>query len=619
MKYLRIILFLVLAAFVNPISSQSGASQSKAEDPITAEIILERWARAVGGRDRLSAIKNIYTKADYEGTAGSGVVEEWATSDGRRKQENNLTGGHVISVFDGSRGWRSTDGRVREYSPEEIEGARNPAFIASYSHLVPDRLPGRVEYLGEDDARENYILKIKPGGTFYVDKKTFLPTRQEGHLTHTGLTILFKGWREVGGIKIPAQLSLAHTDDDYRATETIKEARVNLLLSARVFGRPAEGPRNYHFKFGRSALRVPIELGNGHIFVRLQINDSEPLWFALDTGASASLIDSNSARRVGLQLSGQSTVVGAGGAVTGSRARNVSIRLAGVELGDRTLETIPLDSLSAIEGRRIDGVLGYDFFHDFVLEIDYSGRYIKLSEPQGYRYRGHGEFIPFNLHSEQPYVHAKLELSEQTQVEGEFVIDTGSSNSLMIAKDFANKCGVLASVKSRIESQSRGVGGDVPTIVGRLQGIQLGRFHINEPITTFPNGEITAPGKAGNIGSKILRRFRVIFDYSRQRMILEPNERFADVDEADMSGTTLVAERPDFKTVTVMRVRPNSPAAEVGLKPQDIIVSIDGKRAGEIGLIGIREMFRQEGRRYQIDIKRGSETLRLLLTPRKLI
>jgi hypothetical protein len=55
----------------------------------------------------------------------------------------------------------------------------------------------------------------------------------------------------------------------------------------------------------------------------------------------------------------------------------------------------------------------------------------------------------------------------------------------------------------------------------------LGNFVIQNPITGFVKvGEIADRGKDGNIGGKFLRRFRVTFDYSRRRMILEPNSFF---------------------------------------------------------------------------------------------
>jgi hypothetical protein len=289
-----------------------------------------------------------------------------------------------------------------------------------------------------------------------------------------------------------------------------------------------------------------------------------------------------------------------------------------VKYSNQTFLALPLDPISTASGRQIDAILGYDFFHRFVVEIDYSDKYISLYDPQSFDYRGTGEIIPFALHSDQPYVQAKLMLSGEAQIDGEYVIDTGSGNSLMLAKDFAVEHGVLASLERSLQSRAVGVGGEFTIAIGRTRAVQLGRLTIRGIITLFPEGEITAAGKAGNIGGRILCRFRVIFDYSRQRIILEPKEHFADPEEYDMSGMSLRAEGLS-KIIKISRILENSPAAEVGLKPNDIILAIDGQSAAEIGVGKLCQMFRQEGREYQLSIRRGEELLQIRLKLKRLI
>jgi hypothetical protein len=617
------VFFLSALAVVTSIHSGPGPEQSKENGPITTEVILKRWTEALGGRDKLQRLKNTYTKSVYEGTAGTGTIEEWSTSDGKRRQSNDLTTGHVINIFAGSNGWISRDGQVRDLSPTEVEGARTPAYIGSYSHLIAGRLPGSAEYLGEDDSKQNYVLRVAPQvgrpSRFYIDKITYLPTRYEEQLTNTLLIIRFNGWRKVSGIKIPVEIHMTANDGAYEATATLQEAQFNMRLDRRLFKRPAEGPKDYHFASGRSALHIPIEEDNGHIFLSGRINNSGPLWFALDTAASRSLIDSGFAQNLGLKLLGDQQITGAGGSVQGSYAREVSLRLPGVELRHQTLTTLSLDFLAQLEARKIPAILGYDLFTRFVVEIDYSAKYLNLFDPQSFRYRGSGEIIPITLHNNQPYLQAKLILPGRAPIESEYVVDTGSSNSLMLAKAFTAEQNVLASVGKTVQGRARGVGGETPLVVGRAAALQLGRFTITNPITFFPDGEIVAPGKAGNIGGKILRRFRVIFDYSRQRLILEPNEHFSEAEEYDMSGASLSLVGSADQTIKVTRVFGNSPAAEVGLKPEDIILAIDGRTTAEIGLSKIREMFKQEGREYQLDIKRGEKMRKIRLKLRKLI
>lgn len=162
------------------------------------------------------------------------------------------------------------------------------------------------------------------------------------------------------------------------------------------------------------------------------------------------------------------------------------------------------------------------------------------------------------------------------------------------------------------------MGGPIQIAFGRLKSLHLGRFVINNPLTGFVKvGEIADAGKAGNIGGKCLRRFRIIFDYSHQRMILEPNANFPAPDEFDMSGAAIVADGPDLSVIKVLRVRPNSPATEAGLRPLDLIDAVDGKAVRE--LARIKQLFRQEGREYLLRIRRGEQTLQIKIKLRRII
>ena len=71
----------------------------------------------------------------------------------------------------------------------------------------------------------------------------------------------------------------------------------------------------------------------------------------------------------------------------------------------------------------------------------------------------------------------------------------------------------------------KGVGGDTRTTTGTLPQFQLGQRTIDKPqVNFFMEGSPVDDGLAGHIGIDVLRRFRVIFDYSRKQLILETYE-----------------------------------------------------------------------------------------------
>lgn len=377
--------------------------------------------------------------------------------------------------------------------------------------------------------------------------------------------------------------------------------------------------RKFRFDRGNSARDIDFQEDDGHIFLQVRINNSAPLWFGLDTGATHSIIDKRTAQSLGLKSQSTQQVEGAGGYEEASVFNDVSIGLPGVELMKQTVWGLPLDSLSPANGRRIDGIIGYELFKYFVVDIDYVGLRINLYEPQTYTHRGAGQSIPLKVQPDGAiYVQGKLKVAGRRSLEGEFVIDTGGNATLMLSRDFVEQHRLLESVGQTIQAGGGGVGGPIQIVFGRLTSLQLGRFVINNPLTGFvKRGEIADSGKAGNIGGKFLRRFRVIFDYSRQRMILEPNANFVVPDEFDMSGAAIVAEGPELSVIRVLRVRPNSPAAEAGLRELDVIDAIESEPIRQ--LARLRQLFRRDRREYLLTIKRREQILKLKIKLRRLI
>ena len=366
--------------------------------------------------------------------------------------------------------------------------------------------------------------------------------------------------------------------------------------------------------------RVPIEPNGNVVFVRVRVEGSRPLSFVLDTGAQGSCVNESVARSLGLRMDRPDTSTGAGGRVASGRVPDVTLGIGEAQLSGVTLAALHLASLENGVGRAIDGILGSDLFQRFVVEIDYEANEIRLHEPAGFDYRGPGESLPIDFHDDHPYVRAKVILPGREPLVGEFVLDAGSALPLILLPDFIAEKGLRAALPPTLETYGRGVGGDVILPVGRVSRLQLGGFALENPVTGFPrSGTFGRSGKAGNIGGAVLRRFRVTFDYSHRRVILEPNGRFPDPFEFDMSGLQLLTESPAFDVLRVKRVLANSPAAEAGIRAADEILSFDGRPATAMRLAELREMLRQPDREYPLRIKRGAETLSVSLKTRRLL
>lgn len=590
------------------------------EAGVTAEYVLTRWVQAVGGAERLRTIRATYSRARVEGSEGEGRVDEWSTSKGQRHQKSETTIGEDISVFDGRRSWSSVNGRVRALSPDETRGELTAGYFAAGAHLVPGRLPGRCEYLGQVGAQRLHALEITPRGgrptRYYLDPETFLPVRSEREMVYTTLTIEYHDWRVVEGLHVPGRTILATADSAFMATETLEEIRFNPPLESTLFGRPKEGPSGVRFDSDSHIARIPIDTRVAHIFFRGRLNDSSAVWLSIDTGAYGNVIDDEYARALGVPLLGRQRIFGAAGSTESARVRGLSIGLPGVRLENQSFATTPLQFLSPPTGLDIKGILGYDIFSRFVVEIDYAGKEMRLHDPARYRYRGRGTSIPITLRDNHPYVRAQIRMPDGAMVEGEFTIDAGSGATLMLAPDFAAAHGLPQILERRREGRGAGVGGEMRTQAGRLPGLRLGPYELADPVVYFPTAEITAPGTAGNIGGGLLRRFVVTFDYRRMRMILEPNAAFTEKEEADMSGLALSAAGPEWSMVSIDRARPDSPGDEAGVKPGDVLEFIDDRPASALGVDSLRTLFRRESS-YDLVVRRDDRRMPVTIRTRR--
>src|SRR4029450_13290414 len=127
----------------------------------------------------------------------------------------------------------------------------------------------------------------------------------------------------------------------------------------------------------KSLVTIPADVaGDGFIFLRARVNNSQPMWFALDSGASLPfVIDVRRAKELGLKLRGHLTREGGAGPGTYEAAltSGVSINLAALKFANQTAIVMALDSIEAQVGRTLDGLVGMDLFTRYVVEIDYFG------------------------------------------------------------------------------------------------------------------------------------------------------------------------------------------------------------------------------------------------------
>jgi hypothetical protein len=383
------------------------------------------------------------------------------------------------------------------------------------------------------------------------------------------------------------------------------------LLTPVFLAHTAAQSSAYRFAAGSSSVRIPLELANDLIVLKVRVNSSRPLHFIFDTGASVSVIDPQSARALGLRAKGKLNLDATGGPVQSGLVGPVSLSLAGVTVFRQTLATIDLDPFAPLFGYKIDGIIGYDFINNFVIEIDYAAGLMNLYETSSYKYSGAGESIPIELVEKTPFVRARIGLNGREPIEGKFEVDTGATGILNLNTPFINKHKILETLTPHAQSKLGGAGGSAEAVKAHVPSVELGSLVARNPLVVFAQG--TEGSEASNeydgeLGAGFFSQFKMILDYSRSRIILERSQSVSTT--KDLSGLDIVAEPPRFRTYVVNSVAADSPAAAIGVQEEDIIVAVDGQPTARFTLRELRRLFTHSGERV-LSVKRGSQTIHL--------
>ncbi|WP_330745533.1 PDZ domain-containing protein [Chryseobacterium sp. CP-77] len=394
---------------------------------------------------------------------------------------------------------------------------------------------------------------------------------------------------------------------------------------------------------------IPFKFINNLIFIPVNVNGAE-LTFLLDTGVSETILFSLENKEVKLSNVEKVKFSGLGGSLSidGLKSeRNIG------KIGDAIINTsmslyIIIDeefNISPHVGIPVNGVIGYHFFKDHPIYIDYSSKKITIYENTALlekKIRRFEEF-PITIEKNKPYLHADVEMTNEKK-DSKLLIDLGNSDAIWL---FPTLIKNFVYNRPNIDDfLGRGFNGDIYGKRSRIHNFYLGDFKFEKPLTAMPD-EFSiqhvnlVENRKGSIGSEIMRRFTVVFDYPNQKLYLKKNRNFDDPFHFNMSGldfrqdglewhqdkinietqksATAVNEvykdafqykfslKPIF---SIAGVRKDSPAYEAGLKKDDKVLSINGERTADMTLEKIMELMKSsEGRNITMIIQRKNEEL----------
>lgn len=335
----------------------------------------------------------------------------------------------------------------------------------------------------------------------------------------------------------------------------------------------------------KKSVTIKFKSSSNLIIIPVTINESDTLNFILDTGVRYPIITElpfinklNLNYLMPIQIKG----LGEGVELTAYRSGNNTMSISGLTARNQEVQMIIDENfqISHILGMPVHGLIGFNLFRDYIVEIDYINEQITLNKPEYYKYRDRNKdiILPLNFDGNKPFVNTSILTDDSTKVPVKLLVDTGASDALWLSEKSDER---IQFPEKHIEAFiGRGLSGDLYGVKGRIDAIWVGPLVLPQPIVSFPNSElidqlITTNDRNGTIGAEILRRFFVTIDYRNSRLTLRPNHKLNDEFNYNMSGMEIINPMPGLPIFTVTNIRENSPAFLAGLQENDQILSLN--------------------------------------------
>lgn len=396
-----------------------------------------------------------------------------------------------------------------------------------------------------------------------------------------------------------------------------------------------------NFEFAANLIVIPVEVNGVELSFVLDTGVSKPILFNLTENDSLDLKNTKTFYLHGL---------GADGKIEALKSSYNRFKI-GDAVGSNQDLYVVFDSdinFTPRLGVVVHGIIGYDVFRDFVVEINYSSKYIRLHKPDVFKPKISKKWqsIPLEVHNNKPYLNATVTL-ENSSENVKLLMDTGSSDALWL---FENKEKGLIPNDSLFfrDYLGKGLSGSVYGKRSKVKSFQLSNYNLMNVNVAYPDSlsvdvNKIHKGRNGSVGGDILKRYNMYVDYSNEKLYIKKNNYYKKPFTYNNSGIVLehngsmfVKERinvpksdgysvnDDLNSVkidlsishrmllkpmySVAELRKSSNAYTSGLRVGDILLSINGKEVYNMKLSQINEiLFGKTGKPIRLKVERYGE------------
>jgi hypothetical protein len=206
-----------------------------------ADSPVERWANAVGGRERVAAITSIYREATIEYAQWHGTLKVWHTADGKYRKVEEIGGLSTVVTFDGVSGAiKRGDGPPHAMTLAEFALSTSQRFANANAMLFaffPERFGGTVAV--END---NTVVLKPAGGVEWrvlLDPQTALPKAMVHNEGDHVITVTLASYEAIDGIMFEKEIRRSADALPDAAVIRFTKTVINGPADASLFSQPA--------------------------------------------------------------------------------------------------------------------------------------------------------------------------------------------------------------------------------------------------------------------------------------------------------------------------------------------------------------------------------------------
>lgn len=240
----------------------------------------------------------------------------------------------------------------------------------------------------------------------------------------------------------------------------------------------------------------------------------------------------------------------------------------------------PILNFKSMLGDYADGIIGYRFFNDSILLVNYEKKYVSIHQNLDSIELSLYNKIPLTKNGNRLYLPLKIRINNSLFIEGDFLLDLGSGGTITITSAAADKHEFDDKINYKIPYYTKygGVGGESSSFNFNADSVWIGEFLFGDVKMNYSankSGFLAGGNHIGIIGNSILDRFDIIIDFINNDLYLKPNANYNNDFLFVKYGCSLVKRDKTLGCWTVSGLYKDSNAEKSGLKIDDTIVKIN--------------------------------------------